>query len=479
MATRSTVETKAKTGSPAGTVTTPPAAPSVSPGTQSAARATRRAVAATTPPSQIVFPGNLLSQRQYVRQQLEARKPLEQAQTAAETALGTAERTFGEIAPYTPPEFTQPRPVFNNQAVSRAMPLLMVMTTLGGKRSRINALAMMKAMDSGLKGLRDGNERAYKQALTDYEANYKEFQRREEVSRKQYDLLREMKKDGVALATAKYERAKSAVDDFNKETASNLQFAATFEKNARDIEKHYADLALTEAQTIAALAKPGQKKENLTAEQKNKARAATNLLNDVNTALDVMEKRPQDFSTPINAAFTWSPKVTELAGAIEGGPLGKQSAQIRSAIPSQQAWRRALNTQVVQNAGLSQTVAEMNSQLAAFGSQTLEARKSGMARVRLSLLMGLKDTAEQSDEYKEFLEGKLGMSVDQAIDQARRDVERIESEIRRETPAAAPTAPRGRKSFATVAQAEAAQKSGQIRPGEIILIGGVEYEVTE
>lgn len=416
---------RAKTGSPAGVVADPRTAPGVSPGQQSTTRALQRSISITAPRGKSLresvasyqkgTPEPLLSQRQYAQEQ-----------------LGRAEESYYGMEPFQEAEFGKVRPEFDRQAVTRVMPMLLTMTALGGKFTKINALGMMKALDSGIKGIQEGNERAYKQALFDYQQNYKEFQDREAVRRRQYDLQRNAAKDGLELARTRATDADKAVDDYNAGIADDIKMQLTLDQNRRALEKHNADIALTRAQAEAARAKPKEKKSFLTAEQINKTMLATRLLNDVNNALEVMEKRPQDFTTPINAAFTWSPKATELAGAITAGPLAKQSASIRSAIPSQQAWRRALNTQVVQNAGLSQTVAEMNSQLAAFGSQTLEARKSGMARVRLSLLMDLADKADLSDDLRDALETKLGMSLSQAVSSARKDVERIEAQVRGE-----------------------------------------------
>lgn len=422
------VTSKAKTGSPAGVVADPRTAPGVSPGQQSSSRALRRAITLSAPRGTSLSsslatyrkgtPEPLLSQRQYFREE-----------------LGKAEEEYYGMEPFKEAEFGLKRPEFDRKAVTRVMPMLMVMTALGGRQTKINALGMMKALDSGIKGLQAGNEKAYKQALFDYQQNYKEFQDRETVRRNQYDLLRNAKKDGLELARTRAADADKAVDDYNAGIADDVRMQLTLDQNRRALEKHNADVALTQAQAAAALAKPKDKKSFLTAEQINKTMLATRLLNDVNNALDVMEKRPQDFSTTINAAYTWSPKATELASAITLGPLAKQSAAVKAAIPSQQAWRRALNTQVVQNAGLSQTVAEMNSQLAAFGSQTLDARKSGMARVRLSLLQDLKDKAELSDDLKEALEAKVGMPLSQAVDLARKEVDRIEASIRGEATA--------------------------------------------
>lgn len=421
------VTSKAKTGSPAGVVSDPRTAPGVSPGTQSQTRALRRVASITAPRGTSLSssletyrkgtPEPLLSQRQFFREE-----------------LGRAEEEYYGAAPFEERTFAQQRPEFDRKAVTRVMPMLMVMTALGGSRTKISALGMMKALGSGIKGLQEGNDKAYKQALFDYQQNYKEFQDREAARRRQYDLLREAKKDGLQLAQTRAKDADKAVDDYNEEVAADIKMQLTLDQNRRALEKHNADISLTRAQADAAIAKPKEKKSFLTAEQVNKTMLATRLLNDVNNALDVMEKRPQDFSTTINAAYTWSPKATELASALTVGPLAKQSAAVKAAIPSQQAWRRALNTQVVQNAGLSQTVAEMNSQLAAFGSQTLEARKSGMARVRLSLLQDLKDKSELSDDLKAALEAKIGMPLSQAVDLARKEVDRIEAEVRGEAP---------------------------------------------
>lgn len=416
---------RAKTGSPAGVVADPRTAPSVSPGQQSTTRALQRSISITAPRGKSLresvasyqkgTPEPLLSQRQYAQEQ-----------------LGRAEESYYGMEPFQEAEFGKIRPEFDRQAVTRVMPMLLTMTALGGKFTKINALGMMKALDSGIKGIQEGNERAYKQALFDYQQNYKEFQDREAVRRRQYDLQRNAAKDGLELARTRAADADKAVDDYNAGIADDVRMQLTLDQNRRALEKHYADIELTKAQTFAALNKPKVKESDLTAEQKNKANAANRLLNDVNTALDVMNKRPQDFSTSINAAYTYSPKGTELFSAMTTGPLAKNAKAVRDALPSQQAWRNALNTRVVQNAGLSQTVAEMNSQLAAFGSQTLEARKSGMARVKLSILLDLNDSAKSSEKFNDFLTEKLGMPVDVAIQQARLELEQVEKQIRGE-----------------------------------------------
>lgn len=428
---------RAKTGSPAGIVADPRAGGSVSPGQQSTTRALQRLISLTAPRGKSLresvstyqkgTPEPLLSQRQYAQEQ-----------------LGQAEESYYGMTPFQEGEFGKMRPAFDRQAVTRVMPMLLTLTALGGKFTKINALGMMKALDSGIKGIQEGNEKAYKQALFDYQQNYKEFQDRETVRRRQYDLQRNAAKDGLELARTRAADADKAVDDYNASIADDLKTQLTLENNRRALEKHNKEMLELDAKIQNERLGRKEKKSFLTAEQINKTMLATRLLNDVNNALEVMEKRPQDFSTAINAAYTWSPKATELASAITLAPLAKQSAAVKAAIPSQQAWRRALNTQVVQNAGLSQTVAEMNSQLAAFGSQTLEARKSGMARVRLSLLMDLQDKADLSDDLKVALENKLGMTLSQAVASARKEVDRVDAQVRGEDPTIRkPAAPEG------------------------------------
>jgi hypothetical protein len=50
------------------------------------------------------------------------------------------------------------------------------------------------------------------------------------------------------------------------------------------------------------------------------------------------------------------------------------------------------------------------------------------------LLQDLKDKAELSDDLKEALEAKVGMPLSQAVDLARKEVDRIEASIRGEAP---------------------------------------------
>lgn len=227
---------RAKTGSPAGIVADPREGGSVSPGQQSTARALRRAISVTTPKlgkslSEDVKtyrqgpPEELKSQRQYFREE-----------------LGSAEEEYYRMEPFQAEEFGKVRPEFDRRAVTRVMPMLLTLTALGGKFTKINSLGMMKALDSGIKGIQEGNEKAYKQALFDYQQNYKEFQNREAARRSQYDILREAKKDGLQLALQRKADADKAVDDWNAEAASNINLQATLAKNARDIEAHNLDI---------------------------------------------------------------------------------------------------------------------------------------------------------------------------------------------------------------------------------------------
>lgn len=471
----SKVESAAKTGSPAGTLNVPRGT-SVSPATQSKGRATQRAVAATRPKAQRTVSGafdvyaagppqEMLSERQFRRGELEQ-----------------AEQSYYGMEPFKPEQFSQRRPMFDSQAVSKMMPNLLVMMSLGGRATRVNALGMMKAMTAGMKGFQEGNQDAYKQAMFDYQQNFQEFAAREKVRREQYDFLRDAAKDGLEVAIRRYDRANAAVGDWDTSAKNNIALASTLESNIRDAQKHGAEMtriaAQTEAerelanyrraQTLSELNPPSANaKSPLTADQKNKVFGAGVLLNAVNDAMKAMEQHPEDFSTAVNSAFVYSPRVTELAGVL--------SPTVRQSIPSQQRWRNALNIKVVQQAGLSQTVAEMNNQLAAAGTQTLEGRKAGMATIRVTLLRELKDTANLDPSIRPYLETKFGKSIEQELAEAEAARMQIDAEIRRQnTPSGvmrpAVSAP---KSFRTEAEAEAAFRAGKIRKGDAIVVGGV------
>lgn len=411
------------TANPAGVVTSSPVGPSVSPGKQSQTRSLQRAISATSGRRSLSNLPALV--REY---EMGAPEQLLSDRQARRRELDVAELEYGSVGEFRPKQFEETRPVFSSRNVTKAMPLLLVMSTLGGKRTKGNALGMMKAMTAGMKGLQEGNDKGYKQALFDYESNFKEFQQREEVRRQQYDILKNAAKDGLQLARTRYSDSLKAVDDWESKLLDDMKTAITLAKTNQDFIK--TNLEIKKLQSASEQPK-GKKRDFLTAETVNKTMGFVTLLNDVNAALDVMDKRPQDFTTAINAAYVWSPKGTELFSAV-GGPFKNQSSAVRQALPSQQTWRRALNTQVVQNAGLSQTVAEMTSQLAAFGSQTLEARKSGMARVRLSLLRDLKAKAALSDAFRDALEEGIGMPIDVALENAKLDLARVESQIRGE-----------------------------------------------
>ena len=246
---KSIVEKAAKVGSPAGTLNVPRGT-NVPPATQSKGRATQRAVAATAPVRPKVGrtvneafnvyaagpPEELLSERQFRRGELEQ-----------------AEQSYYGMEPFKPQQFTEQRPAFDAQAVSRMMPNLLVMMSLGGRATRINALGMMKAMSAGLKGFQEGNQDAYKQALFDYEQNYRQFAEREKVRREQYDFMRNAAKDGLELAMRRSERADTAVGDYNAEARSNIGLAATVEQNRREaLEAGARILAQRAKATVAA-----------------------------------------------------------------------------------------------------------------------------------------------------------------------------------------------------------------------------------
>lgn len=405
---------RAKTGSPAGVVADPRTAPSVSPGQQSTTRAMQRAVSATAGKGTLSRLGGTLSQRQFMQQQMAERGRLEAESGVARQALEEAETAYAQMEPFQEQTFGRSRPEFDRQAVTRVMPMLLTLTALGGKFTKINALGMMKALDSGIKGIQEGNERAYKQALFDYQQNYKEFQERQEVARRQYDLLREAKKDGIAAAKSRYERSRAAVDDLNKSTTDDFNLATTFESNARDVIKFNKDMRLLDAQIAETEAKAAEKSAEgkglkLTADMINKTIQGADLLGTFDLALNAMELRPKSFSPGINMAFVTSPKLAEL-GALTGfGDIDQQ------AIADQQLWRAGLNFQVLINAGMSQTVAEMNNQLAAFGSATLEARRAGMMGAKLRLLEGLRNRSLANRDLRQHVEGVLGKTIDEAI----------------------------------------------------------------
>lgn len=473
-ASSSVVEQKAKVGSPAGTLNVPRGT-SVPPATQSKGRATQRAVDLTRPrPQRTVAsafntyaagpPEELLSERQFRRGELEQ-----------------AEQSYYGMEPFKPQQFAERRPAFDAQAVSRIMPNLLVMMSLGGRATRINALGMMKAMNAGLKGFQEGNRDAYKQALYDYEQNFQEFSQREKVRREQYDFMRYAAKDGLDVAIRRFDRANAAVGDWNSAAEGNIKLASTLESNIRDAQKHGMELrriaadtqasnelaALRRAQTAAALNPPAPAgKSPLTADQKNKVFGAGVLLNAVKDAITAMEQHPEDFSTAVNSAFVYSPRITELSGVL--------SPTVRRSIPSQQRWRNALNIKVVQQAGLSQTVAEMNNQLAAAGTQTLEGRKSGMATIRVTLMRELLDTANLDPSIRPYLESKFGKSIEQELADAEAARMQIDAELRRENTPSGVMRPAvsGVKSFRTEAEAEAAARAGKLKPGDRVTVGG-------
>jgi len=236
----SKVESKAKTGSPAGTITTPPGA----------GVAVRRAVKATAPVGSLAAV-NQAGQAVMAGASPELRARQEQARTGVESAL----TAYEGVGTFTPQQFTQSRPMFDRKAVARAMPMLTVMAALGGRATRGNALGMMKAMTAMVKGTQQGNEDAYKQALTDYEANYQEFLQREKVRKQIYDLRRDAAKDGLDVAQARQTMADNAVNDSSKEAMTNLNVAMTL-ANARDnYLKTQSELALRGAQRRALQAR--------------------------------------------------------------------------------------------------------------------------------------------------------------------------------------------------------------------------------
>lgn len=331
----SKVESKASSASPAG---------ATSESVPGSLDALRRALSVTTPkfPSSVTEainikrggpPQPLISERQFYGEQ-----------------RAKAQEAYYGMEPFKPGEFSQKRPEFTMKNVTKAMPLLLVMSTLGGKRTKGNALGMMKAMTAGMKGLQEGNDRGYKQALYDYEANFKEFQQREEVRRQQYDLLREAKKDGLQLAITRAADADKNLDDWNKETSDNLRTMISLAE-ARD------------RMSRAATKSPKQAYAALRAKDQDTLNNAAVQYKDLEKAAKAASAT--GFMTTAEFAFAnFFPQLQTIKefGTLKAGDFEGFKAALNRAVT-----RNQIADIIRNNAGLSQTAQEMLNQIQSVG----------------------------------------------------------------------------------------------------------------
>ena len=245
------ITSRAKTGSPANVVQDPRAVPGVPPGTQSTTRSLQSAISAAT--SRPRLGANLQADIAALRSGVPA--ALLERQAQATTEVEPSRSALESMIPFEERAFTGRRPEFNLRSVTQTLPMLMVLSSLGGSRTRVNSLGMIKAMTGAMKGLQTGNRRAYEQALFDYDQNFKEFQQREEVRRKQYDILKNAARDGLQLAIQRKADADKAVNDYDEALSKNLQTQTTLAENARRLLQHNAD-ARTAATTVPGAVAP-------------------------------------------------------------------------------------------------------------------------------------------------------------------------------------------------------------------------------
>lgn len=461
----------AKTGSPAGVVSDPRSAPAVSPGQQSSARALRRAITTTTPKlgrslSQDVEtyrkgpPQELLSQRQYFREE-----------------LGRAEEEYYGIEPFKPDEFGGKRPEFDRKAVTRVMPMLMVMTALGGRQTKINALGMMKALDSGIKGLQAGNEKAYKQALFDYQQNYKEFQNRETVRRSQYDLLREAKKDGLQLALQRKADADKAVDDYNAEAASNINLQATLAKNARDLEEHNVEMQIKKRKLLApaeeGIEYPKSAYQQIDAKSQKELDQAVGLFNTFREGAETATRLGAKESMQEAIGRTFFPVLMQMGvlAQYDSTKNIKTQEQMIDALDNAKV-QQIVADLIRRNAGLSQTAKEIENVRNYVGTNKIM-QADAFYRLQSAIAKDMEFFSRRSRAHAAAFTDVFQVPTAVGL---RTESERLAADYRKSL--GGKPAPKI-KSFRTEAEAAAAQSAGKIRPGEVILIGGVEYEVTE
>lgn len=463
------VTSKAKTGSPAGVVSDPRTAPGVSPGTQSSARALRRAISVATPTlgkslAQDVEtyrrgpPEELKSQRQYFREE-----------------LGRAEEEYYGMETFKPSEFEGKRPEFDRKAVTRVMPMLMVMTALGGSRTKISALGMMKALDSGIKGLQEGNDKAYKQALFDYQQNFKEFQNREAVRRAQYDLLKEAKRDGLQLALQRKADADKAVDDYNAEAASNINLQATLAKNARDLEQHNIDMA-TKLRKLLSPAEDGieypkSAYQQIDAKSQKELDQAVSLYNTFKEGAETATRLGAKESMQEAIGRTFFPVLMQMGvlAQYDSTKNIKTQEQMIDALDNAKV-QQIVADLIRRNAGLSQTAKEIENVRNYVGTNKIM-QADAFYRLQSAIAKDMEFFSRRSRAHAAAFTDVF--QVPNAVG-LRTETERLAAEYRKSL--GGKPAPKT-KVFRTMAEAEAAFNAGMIKSGDVIVVGGVEQVV--
>lgn len=460
---------RAKTGSPAGVVADPRTAPSVSPGQQSSARALRRAISVSTPAlgkslTQDVEtyrrgpPEELKSQRQYFREE-----------------LGRAEEEYYGMQPFETGTFGKVRPEFDRQAVTRVMPMLLTMTALGGKFTKINALGMMKALDSGIKGIQEGNERAYKQALFDYQQNYKEFQDREAARRQQYDLLKEAKKDGLQLALQRKADADKAVDDWNAEAASNINLQATLAKNARDLEEHNVEMQIKKRKLLApaeeGIEYPKSAYQQIDAKSQKELDQAVSLYNTFKEGAETATRLGAKESMQEAIGRTFFPVLMQMGvlAQYESTKNIKTQEQMIDALDNAKV-QQIVADLIRRNAGLSQTAKEIENVRNYVGTNKIM-QADAFYRLQSAIAKDMEFFSRRSRAHAAAFTDVF--QVPNAVG-LRTESERLAADYRNSL--GGKPAPKT-KAFRTNAEAEAAFNAGIIKSGEVIVIGGVERRV--
>lgn len=218
----------AKIGSPSAVLTVPRGT-TVSPGTQSRTRALQTVLAKTRAPT-LGTPAS-----QFALLQAGPPLALTGAYETAQQGVQQAEEAYYGMAPFQEQMFTQVRPKFDSQAVTRMIPSIMAIAALGGQASRGNALGMLRGLTASIKGAQEGNRDAYEQALADYQMNYNEFAAREAVRRRQYDVLKNAARDGYERALNRSNLAAQAINDWNESASKNLQLVTTYASNTQKL----------------------------------------------------------------------------------------------------------------------------------------------------------------------------------------------------------------------------------------------------
>lgn len=121
------------------------------------------------------------------------------------------------------PDFTEQQPQINRNGVMATAPILIGLAALGGGLAKVHAKTMLNATNGMMKGLIQGNQKAYEDARVQYDDRYQKYLDKYKTQLQIFNEMRQVYKGRVDADLRALEIARKATGDQTKVDANSVK----------------------------------------------------------------------------------------------------------------------------------------------------------------------------------------------------------------------------------------------------------------